>query len=71
MNYIYGRECGKNEKVITLADAEALENENKSLREALADLKRGDCWCEVAIGNPMCRGEHSSGCKKAQAIMGG
>lgn len=71
MKYIYGQECGKNEKVVTLADAEALESENKALREALAELKCGDCWCEVAIDNPMYNGEHTTACKKAQAIMGG
>lgn len=70
MNYMYGLNCGAYEKVVTLADAEALENENKALREALAELKCGDCWCEMGIDNPMFR-EHSSGCKKAQAIMGG
>lgn len=33
--------------------------------KALMDLKRGDCWCEVAIGNPMMR-NHSPQCENAK-----
>jgi len=36
-NYIYGRECGENEKVVQLAKYEALEEENKRLNGELAD----------------------------------
>ena len=34
----------------------------------LMGLKRGDCWCQMAIGNPMIR-EHSQWCKLAKAIF--
>ena len=36
--------------------------------KALMDLKRGDCWCEMAIGNPMMRG-HSPHCENAKRAM--
>lgn len=35
----------------------------------LRDLKRGDCWCEVAIGNPMLQGRHTQACMAAKALM--
>lgn len=28
----------------------------------------GPCWCQVAIGNPMCN-EHSAACKRARAAI--
>lgn len=39
------------------------------LFELLTALRRSneyECWCEMAIGNPMMRG-HSSQCKRAHA----
>jgi hypothetical protein len=36
--------------------------------EALNRLKRGECWCEMAIGNPTVR-EHSKGCDLARAAI--
>jgi hypothetical protein len=36
--------------------------------KALTLLKRGDCWCEMAIGNPMIH-DHSEGCKIAQELF--
>jgi hypothetical protein len=39
-------------------------------REVINKLKRGSCWCEMAIGNPMVK-NHSQGCQQAQALMGG
>ena len=33
--------------------------------EVVRSLRRGSCWCEMAIGNPMVRG-HSSACLAAQ-----
>jgi hypothetical protein len=33
----------------------------------LTFLKRGDCWCEVAINNPMVT-EHSRGCIEAKKL---
>lgn len=38
-----------------------LEAENKRWRWLVEKLKRGDCWCEVGIGNPMVPG-HSDVC---------
>ncbi len=32
-------------------------------------LARGDCWCEVAISNPMFTA-HTDACKMAQALVG-
>ena len=43
--------------------------ENQELKQALRLLKRGSCWCEMAICNPMVK-EHSEGCKLAQQLMG-
>lgn len=40
------------------------------LEQALRGLKlHGDCWCGVAIGNPMMR-DHSDACKAAKAALG-
>lgn len=42
------------------------------LRVALATiraLKRGSCWCELRIGNPMVR-SHSAACDMARKIAG-
>lgn len=46
------------------------EAETARLREALLNLKRGECWCEVGIGNPMVRGVHSNACQKALDVLG-
>lgn len=46
-----------------------LRAEVQRLREALQWLKRGSCWCEMAIGNPMAR-RHSKGCGLASALAG-
>lgn len=32
----------------------------------LKAMKRGDCWCEVATGNPMMQGRHSLACLETQ-----
>ena len=37
------------------------------IKEILKELKRGSCWCEMAIGNPMVNG-HSKGCFLAQEL---
>lgn len=50
-----------------------MEREIERLREALRGLSYsgdGGCWCEVAIGNPMCR-DHSDACKRAHAVLKG
>lgn len=40
----------------------------KEMLEVLRGLKRGDeCYCEMAIGNPMCH-SHSAACNKAMAL---
>ena len=38
------------------------------LLTVLKALKRGDCWCEMGIGNPM-MSRHSPGCLSAQAAI--
>lgn len=48
----------------------AAEAERDRLREALLNLKRGACWCEVGIGNPMVRGVHSNACQRALDVVG-
>lgn len=56
---------------------ERLERERTTLadrwlvaREALRALKRGDCWCEMATGNPMVS-IHSHACQQARFIVEG
>lgn len=39
------------------------------LKMLLHYLKRGSCWCEVGIDNPMYKGEHTNGCLQAQKIV--
>jgi hypothetical protein len=41
-----------------------VQAERDRCREALVALKGGDCWCEMAVGNPMVR-RHSTGCQMA------
>jgi len=36
--------------------------------EIIELLKRGECWCQKGIGNPMYQ-EHTEACKKAQKFM--
>jgi len=43
----------------------------KELEEALRGLKRGDCFCECGINNPMMGGKHSDACLQAQAALSG
>ncbi|MBI5683568.1 MAG: hypothetical protein HZC54_00675 [Verrucomicrobia bacterium] len=38
------------------------------LKELLAKLKHGDCWCPMGIGNPMVT-SHPDYCVKAQALF--
>jgi hypothetical protein len=40
-----------------------------ALTAALRELKRGDCWCEVGIGNPNMGGRHSSACRKVAVLL--
>lgn len=49
-------------------DARRIENENENLWGVILQLKRGDCWCEMGIGNPMVR-DHSSACKQLQEML--
>jgi len=36
--------------------------------QLLLHLKRGDCWCEMAIDNPMIK-SHSDVCKRLQQLF--
>ncbi len=38
------------------------------LVKALKGVKRGSCWCEMAIGNPMVS-SHDSDCKFAKRVL--
>ena len=53
---------------------EERERRYKEMRELVKDLGRAHdvhyCWCQVKIGNPMMRGEHSLLCKQLfQAVI--
>jgi hypothetical protein len=39
------------------------------LLDAIKGLRRGDCFCEAGIDNPMMGGRHSEACLKAQAAI--
>lgn len=39
----------------------------RNLKQIIQDLKRGDCWCEMAVSNPMV-GSHSKACLDAQEV---
>ena len=41
----------------------------KTLREALDGVKRGDCFCEAGLDNPMMGGRHTDACAKATAAL--
>ncbi len=47
-----------------------IASETDFIAEILTKLKRGDCWCERGIGNPMFK-DHSEGCRMAQFWMDG
>ncbi len=38
------------------------------LVRALKGVKRGECWCEMAVGNPMVH-KHAPQCLNAQAVI--
>lgn len=40
----------------------------EQIEPILRGLMRGDCFCEMAIGNPMCK-SHDTGCKAATAFL--
>ena len=37
--------------------------------ETLQRMRRGFCFCEVGIGNPMMQGQHTRVCEEAQALI--
>ncbi len=39
----------------------------EDVRALVQDFRRGDCWCEKGIGNPM-MADHDKGCKTMVAI---
>jgi hypothetical protein len=43
----------------------------KELEEALKGLRRGDCFCEAGIDNPMMGGKHSEECLRAKSALSG
>ncbi|HUU20929.1 MAG TPA: hypothetical protein VM389_00205 [Phycisphaerae bacterium] len=44
-------------------------NSFDELLAVIEGLKRGSCWCEAAVDNPMMGGKHSRACKAARAAM--
>lgn len=58
------QQVGRIESAFQAAGQECVRN----LMVALIELKRGDCWCEMGIGNPNCR-DHSRACKNARAVL--
>jgi hypothetical protein len=57
--------------VEVLRSALALPDElaNGNLLKTLNGLKRGSCWCEAGIDNPMMAGRHSADCLAAQVAI--
>lgn len=45
------------------------EHELRELLLALSSSGKGDCWCGVAIGNPMYRGRHSELCVRIRTAL--
>ena len=59
--------CGEAVNVL-LAD-EKKDMEITELRLAIQGLRHGDdCWCQVAIGNPMLQGKHTAACIEAARV---
>lgn len=51
-----------------IVDFEDILQEIEEMMSIFEDLKTGDCWCQVGIGNPMIT-EHSKACLKLQKIF--
>lgn len=49
-------------------DMRQLEVQNMNMWDIILQLKRGSCWCEMGIGNPMVR-DHSPACKQVQEML--
>lgn len=45
-----------------------MSDRSERLRRALVGLKRGSCFCEAGIGNPMVS-THTRACREAQAAL--
>jgi hypothetical protein len=52
------------------AGAELAAPRLDALEKALWGMKRGSCWCEAGIGNPM-YGGHTDSCKAARQLLEG
>ena len=50
------------------ANAKNLADYTTALMEALKLLKRGTCWCEMAIGHPLVN-QHSLVCQATSALL--
>lgn len=48
---------------------EQLYNQNVILAGFIMRLRRGDCWCDVAISNPMMEGKHSALCDEIRLAL--
>lgn len=57
------------EGILAITESEQqLQAKCERYEQALRELKRGSCWCEIAIGNPMAK-THSKGCLLAQQAL--
>lgn len=62
-------DCGYEDKISKLQNTfqqvaqEAVLEKDKEIERLKTSLKRGDCYCEVGIGNPMFR-DHTNICKE-------
>ncbi len=50
-------------------DIEGFEKLRKSAIEVILGLKKGSCWCQVAIGNPNMTLGHSKACLEAKQFI--
>ena len=76
-HYVVFDESGFEGELIHVVEKSAYDEEMqkkvKPLVEALKGLMiRGECFCEVAIGNPNYGGKHTNACDRAkEALKGG
>lgn len=53
---------------LTIVSKKVLQN-FVELTNLMNELKRGTCWCEAGIDNPVVQGKHSETCLKIQKII--
>lgn len=65
-----GLECGYYDEIRIFSAPHRLVEVyiKQQFEPILRGLLRGDCFCEMAVGNPMCK-SHDSGCKAATDFL--